>query len=196
MAKKDLTPRQEAFKKRYLDKDDLFVSYQNVQDIKNYFRLFPQSKQPKSIREQIKTMSAEEIKEIADMGRKNYTAPLKESFLVDSAWDTFGAGQRTSETTTDMRLSQAEAEGTKLFYKDKEVTKKELKQILKDYSDDKKEEALEQDESWYKKYAVLSVDYKNNRITFDETVEFGAITDKPTDTQYFKTQQEWRKGRK
>ena len=95
-----------------------------------------------------------------------------------------------------MRLSQAEAEGTKLFYKDKEVTKKELKQILKDYSDDKKEEALEQDESWYKTYAVLSVDYKNNKITFDETVEFGAITDKPTDTQYFKTQQEWRKGRK
>ena len=196
MEKKDLTPKQEAFKKRYLDKNDQFVSYKNVQDIKNYYRLFPESKRPTNLKEQISTMSAEEIKEIADMGRKKYTEPLKETFLVDSAWDTFGTGQRTSETSTDMRLSQAEAEGTKLFYKDKEVSKKELKQILKDYSDDKKEQALDQDESWYKTYAVLSVDYKNNIITFDETVEFGAITDKPTDTQYFKTQQEWRKGRK
>jgi len=196
MGKKDLTPKQEAFKKRYLDKNDQFVSYKNVQDIKNYYRLFPESKRPTNLKEQIKTMSAEEIKEIADIGRKKYTEPIKETFLIDSAWDTFGTGQRTSETSTDMRLSQAEAEGTKLFYKDKEVSKKELKQILKDYSDDKKEQALDQDESWYKTYAVLNVDYKNNRITFDENTEFGAITDKPTDTQYFKTQQQWRKGRK
>jgi len=196
MGKKELTSKQEAFKKRYLDKNDQFVSYKNVQDIKNYYRLFPESKRPTNLKEQISTMSAEEIKEIADMGRKKYTEPIKETFLIDSAWDTFGTGQRTSETSTDMRLSQAEAEGTKLFYKDKEVSKKELKQILKDYSDDKKEQALDQDESWYKTYAVLNVDYKNNRITFDENTEFGAITDKPTDTQYFKTQQEWRKGRK
>ncbi len=196
MAKKDLTPQQKAFKKRYLDKDNFLVSYKNVQDIKNYYRLFPESKRPTNLKEQISTMSAEEIKEIADMGNKKYTEPLKESFLVDSAFGAFGHGKFTSETTTDMRLSQAEAEGTKLFYKDKEVTKKELQQILQDYSDDKKEQALDQDESWYKTYAILSVDYKNNTITFDETVEFGAITDKPTDTQYFKTQQEWRKGRK
>lgn len=196
MAKKDLTPQQKAFKKRYLDKDNFLVSYKNVQDIKNYYRLFPESKKPTNLKEQISTMSAEEIKEIADMGSKKYTEPLKESFLVDSAFGAFGHGKFTSETTTDMRLSQAEAEGTKLFYKDKEVTKKELQQILQDYSDDKKEQALDQDESWYKTYAILSVDYKNNTITFDENTEFGAITDKPTDTQYFKTQQEWRKGRK
>jgi len=141
-------------------------------------------------------MSADEIKEIADMGRKKYTEPLKESFLVDSAFGAFGHGKFTSETTTDMRLSQAEAEGTKLFYKDKEVSKKELQQILQDYSDDKKEQALDQEESWYKTYALLSVDYKNNTITFDESTEFNPIQDKPTDTQYFKTQQEWRKNRK
>lgn len=196
MAKKDLTPKQKSFKKRYLDINDQFVSYKNVQDIKNYYRLFPESKQPTNLKEQISTMSAEEIKEIADMGRKKYTEPLKESFLVDSAFGAFGHGKFTSETTTDMRLSQAEAEGTKLFYKDKEVTKKELQQILQDYSDDKKEQALDQDESWYKTYALLSVDYKNNTITFDESTEFNPIQDKPTDTQYFKTQQEWRKNRK
>jgi len=38
MAKKDLTPKQKAFKKRYLDINDQFVSYKNVQDIKNYYR--------------------------------------------------------------------------------------------------------------------------------------------------------------
>ena len=32
MAKKDLTPKQKAFKKRYLDINDQFVSYKNVQD--------------------------------------------------------------------------------------------------------------------------------------------------------------------
>jgi hypothetical protein len=130
------------------------------------------------------------------MGKSKYTEPLKESFVVDTAYDAYGHGKFSSETTTDMRLSQAEAEGTKFFYKDKEVTKKELQQILQDYSDEKKDEALENGDSWYKTYAVLSVDYKNNKITFDENVEFGAITAKPTDTQYFKTQQEWRKNRK
>ena len=196
MAKKDLTPQQKAFKKRYVDKDNILVSYQNVQDIKNYYRLFPESKRPENLKEQISTMSAEEIKEIANMGKSKYTEPLKESFVVDTAYDAYGHGKFSSETTTDMRLSQAEAEGTKFFYKDKEVTKKELQQILQDYSDEKKDEALENGDSWYKTYAILSVDYKNNKITFDENVEFDAVTAKPTDTQYFKTQQEWRKNRK
>ena len=190
MAKKNLTPREEAYKKRYLNKFNQVVSYQNVQDIKNYYkRNFPEEKQPKSIRDEIRTKTPEEIEQIANLGRKLYTAPLPESFVIDAAMS-------TNETTTDMRLSQAEAEGTKLFYKDKEVSKKELKQILQDYSDSKKEEAIEQDMNWYKTYGILLVDYENNKLTFDDDLEFGAIQDSPTDMKLFDEQQQWLKSRK
>ena len=83
-------------------------------------------------------------------------------FLVDSALPI------TVETTIDMRLNQAEAEGTKMFYNDQQVSKKELIAILQEYSDKVKEESVEEGQNWYKTYATMNVDYKNNKITFFE----------------------------
>ena len=54
------------------------------------------------------------------------------------------------------------------IYKDQRVSKKELLAILQEFSDDIKELTILEGLNWYKTYATLQVDYKNNKITFDD----------------------------
>jgi hypothetical protein len=181
----DLNPKQKAFQKRYTNKLNDLISYKDVQNIKNYFkRNFKEEQRPKNLREELKTKTPEEIKQLSKFGQELYTEPLNEMFLVDTAMD-------SNETTTDMRLSQAEAENTKLFYKNKEVTKKELQRILQDYSDEIKADAIENGLNWYKTYALLLVDYETNTIMFDEDVEFDPIADAPKNMNLRKEQIKW-----
>lgn len=167
--KKILSIAQTNIAKRYRNSKGQLVSYKEVQDIKNYWNeLIPQDKKPDNfndpsfLRNAIKSYSPKEVKEFSSQGESLYTNAIPEMFLVDSALPI------TVETTIDMRLNQAEAEGTKMFYNDQQVSKKELIAILQEYSDKVKEESVEEGQNWYKTYATMNVDYKNNKITFFE----------------------------
>lgn len=167
--KKILSKAQKNIAKRYRNSWGRVVSYKEVQDIKNYWNeLIPQDKKPDNFndpsffRKAIKSYSPKEVKEFSSQGQSLYTNEIPEMFLVDSALPI------TVETTIDMRLNQAEAEGTKMFYNDQQVSKKELIAILQEYSDKIKEQAIEDGQNWYKTYATMNVDYKNNKITFFE----------------------------
>ena len=123
------------------------------------------------IRDQIKNYSQKEVDEFSNAGKQLYTKAIPEMFLVDSYKDKFmidSALPVTSETTIDMRLNQAEAEGMDLFVGDKKVTKKEMLATMNEYSDKVKEDSIDQGKNWYKTYATIEVDYKNNKLTFDQ----------------------------
>jgi len=172
--KKKLSPAQKNIAKRYRNAKGQLVSYKDSQNIKNYWNeLIPQDKKPDDfndpnfLRNTLKNLAPDELKQFSQQGESLYTSAIPEMFLVDSALPI------TVETTVDMRLNQAEAEGTALFYNDQKVSKKQLLAILQDYSDEVKEQAIKDGLNWYKTYATLDVDYKNNKITFyndgDET---------------------------
>jgi len=165
----DLSPAEKNIRKRYRNAKGQLISYQDAQNIKNYWReLIPQDKKPDNyndpnfLRVTLKNLQPDELKQFSSQGSKGFTDEIPEMFLVDSALPI------TVETTVDMRLNQAEAEGTKLFYKDQRVSKKELLAILQEFSDDIKELTILEGLNWYKTYATLQVDYKNNKITFDD----------------------------
>ena len=166
----DLSPAEKNIRKRYRNAKGQLISYQDAQNIKNYWReLIPQDKKPDNyndpnfLRITLKNLQPDELRQFSSQGSKGFTdEPIPEMFLVDSALPI------TVETTVDMRLNQAEAEGTKLFYKDQRVSKKELLAILQEFSDDIKELTILEGLNWYKTYATLQVDYKNNKITFDD----------------------------
>ena len=203
--KKILSKAEINIAKRYRNSKGQLVSYKEVQDIKNYWNeLIPQDKKPDNFddpsffRKAIKSYSPKEVKEFSSQGESLYTDPIPEMFLVDSALPI------TVETTVDMRLNQAEAEGTKMFYNDKQVSKQELIAILQEYSDKVKEESIELGLNWYKTYATIKVDYKNNKIIFiesgDETTGL-PVEDKKSkrykDSQALnKEQKKWLKNRK
>jgi allophanate hydrolase subunit 1 len=113
----------------------------------------------------------------------------------------------TVETTVDMRLNQAEAEGMDFFVGDEEVSKKEMLATMNEYSDQVKEDSIEQGKNWYKTYATLNVDYKNNKITFEQTPDEmdeidGDVNTNKKSKRYNdsktlnKEQKKWLKGRK
>ena len=165
----DLSPAEKNIRKRYRNAKGQLISYQDAQNIKNYWReLIPQDKKPDNyndpnfLRITLKNLQPDELRQFSSQGNKGFTKEIPEMFLVDSALPI------TVETTVDMRLNQAEAEGTKLFYKDQRVSKKELLAILQEFSDDIKELTILEGLNWYKTYATLQVDYKNNKITFDD----------------------------
>ncbi len=165
----ELSIAQKNIRKRYRNAKGQLVSYQDVQNIKNYWKeLIPQDKKPDNyndpnfLRVTLKNLQPDELRQFSSQGSKGFTDEIPEMFLVDSALPI------TVETTVDMRLNQAEAEGTKLFYKDQRVSKKELLAILQEFSDDIKELTILEGLNWYKTYATLQVDYKNNKITFDD----------------------------
>ncbi len=165
----ELSKAQKNIRKRYRNAKGQLVSYQDAQNIKNYWKeLIPQDKKPDNyndpnfLRVTLKNLQPDELKQFSSQGAKSFTEEIPEMFLVDSALPI------TVETTVDMRLNQAEAEGTKLFYKDKRVSKKELLAILQEFSDNIKELTILEGLNWYKTYATLQVDYKNNKITFDD----------------------------
>tara|TARA_R110001632_G_C11194733_1_gene402506 strand:- start:98 stop:739 length:642 start_codon:yes stop_codon:yes gene_type:complete len=165
----DLSPAEKNIRKRYRNAKGQLISYQDAQNIKNYWReLIPQDKKPDNyndpnfLRITLKNLQPDELRQFSSQGSKGFTDEIPEMFLVDSALPI------TVETTVDMRLNQAEAEGTKLFYKDQRVSKKELLAILQEFSDDIKELTILEGLNWYKTYATLQVDYKNNKITFDD----------------------------
>ena len=166
----DLSPAEKNIRKRYRNAKGQLISYQDAQNIKNYWReLIPQDKKPDNyndpnfLRITLKNLQPDELRQFSSQGSKGFTdEPIPEMFLVDSALPI------TVETTVDMRLNQAEAEGTKLFYKEQRVSKKELLAILQEFSDDIKELTILEGLNWYKTYATLQVDYKNNKITFDD----------------------------
>ncbi len=167
--KKKLSPAQKNIAKRYRNSKGQLVSYKDAQNIKNYWKeLIPQDKKPDNyndpnfLRDTLKNLDPNELIQFSQQGESLYTAEIPEMFLVDSALPI------TVETTVDMRLNQAEAEGTKLFYKDKRVSKKEMLAILQEFSDDIKEQTILEGLNWYKTYATLQVDYKNNTIIFDD----------------------------
>jgi hypothetical protein len=166
----DLSPAEKNIRKRYRNAKGQLISYQDAQNIKNYWReLIPQDKKPDNyndpnfLRVTLKNLQPDELKQFSSQGSKGFTDEIPELFLVDSALPI------TVVTTVDMRLNQAEAEGTKLFYNDQKVSKKELLAILQEYSDQVKEDTVKDGQNWYKTYATLQVDYKNNTITFDDT---------------------------
>lgn len=216
------TKRQKSVAKRYRNAKGQFVSYEKVQDIKNYWkRAIPKDKKPEGyfdksgnentnfIRDQIKNYSQKEVNEFSNAGKQLYTKAIPEMFLVDSYKDKFmidSALPVTSETTIDMRLNQAEAEGMDLFVGDKKVTKKEMLATMNEYSDKVKEDSVKQGKNWYKTYATIEVDYKNNKITFDQKpddmdeVDGDVNTNKKSkrykDSQTLnKEQKKWLKGR-
>ena len=165
----ELSIAQKNIRKRYRNAKGQLISYQDAQNIKNYWReLIPQDKKPDNyndpnfLRITLKNLQPDELRQFSSQGSKGFTDEIPEMFLVDSALPI------TVETTVDMRLNQAEAEGTKLFYKDQRVSKKELLAILQEFSDDIKELTILEGLNWYKTYATLQVDYKNNKITFDD----------------------------
>lgn len=215
--------RVENAKKRYRNAKGHFVSYKEVQDIKNYWkRGIPKEKKPDGyfdksgsentnfIRDQIKKYTPKEVKDFSNAGKQLYTKSIPEMFLVDSYRDKFmidSALPITVETTVDMRLNQAEAEGMKFFIGDKEVSKKEMLATMNEFSDDVKEDSIKQGKNWYKTYATLDVDYKNNKITFDQTpdemdeIDGEVNTNKKSkrykDSQTLnKEQNKWLKGKK
>jgi hypothetical protein len=202
--KKELSKAEKNIRKRYRNSKGQLVSYKDAQNIKNYWNeLIPQDKKPDNfndpnfLRDTLKKLDPDELKQFSQQGESLYTKEIPEMFLVDSALPI------TVETTVDMRLNQAEAQGTALFYNDQKVTKKELLAILNDYSDQVKEEAIKDGLNWYKTYATLDVDYKNNRITFyedgDETTG-NPVEDKKNkrykeSQKLNKEQQKWLKSR-
>tara|TARA_R110000751_G_scaffold300791_1_gene412716 strand:+ start:1085 stop:1726 length:642 start_codon:yes stop_codon:yes gene_type:complete len=200
----DLSPAEKNIRKRYRNAKGQLISYQDAQNIKNYWReLIPQDKKPDNyndpnfLRITLKNLQPDELRQFSSQGNKGFTKEIPEMFLVDSALPI------TVETTVDMRLNQAEAEGTKLFYKDQRVSKKELLAILQEFSDDIKELTILEGLNWYKTYATLQVDYKNNKITFDDDGDQTAgnpVLD-PRNRRYIesqklnKEQKEWLKNR-
>ena len=200
----DLSPAEKNIRKRYRNAKGQLISYQDAQNIKNYWReLIPQDKKPDNyndpnfLRITLKNLQPDELRQFSSQGNKGFTKEIPEMFLVDSALPI------TVETTVDMRLNQAEAEGTKLFYKDQRVSKKELLAILQEFSDDIKELTILEGLNWYKTYATLQVDYKNNKITFDDDGDQTAgnpVLD-PKNRRYIesqklnKEQKEWLKNR-
>ena len=201
----DLSPAEKNIRKRYRNAKGQLISYQDAQNIKNYWReLIPQDKKPDNyndpnfLRITLKNLQPDELRQFSSQGSKGFTdEPIPEMFLVDSALPI------TVETTVDMRLNQAEAEGTKLFYKEQRVSKKELLAILQEFSDDIKELTILEGLNWYKTYATLQVDYKNNKITFDDDGDQTAgnpVLD-PRNRRYIesqklnKEQKEWLKNR-
>lgn len=167
--KKELSKAEKNIRKRYRNSKGQLVSYKDAQNIKNYWKeLIPQDKKPDNyndpnfLRDTLKNLDPNELIQFSQQGESLYTDEIPEMFLVDSALPI------TVETTVDMRLNQAEAEGTKLFYKDKRVSKKEMLAILQEFSDDIKELTILEGLNWYKTYATLQVDYKNNTIIFDD----------------------------
>jgi len=201
-------------KKLYRNAKGQFVSYKDANNIKNYWkRLIPIDKKPEGyfdqsgnenknfIRDQIKKYSSKEVKDFSSAASNLYTDAIPEQFLVDSALPV------TVETTIDMRLNQAEAEGMKLFVGDKQVTKKEMMAIMMEYSDKVKEDSVKQGKNWYKTYATIDVDYKNNTLTFDQTPDEmdeidGEVNTNKKSKRYkdsqrlHKEQKRWLKGRK
>ena len=200
----ELSIAQKNIRKRYRNAKGQLISYQDVQNIKNYWReLIPMDKKPDNYNDPnfyritLKNLQPDEVKQFSSQGAEGFTDEIPELFLVDSALPI------SVETTVDMRLNQAEAEGTKLFYNDKKVSKKELLAILQEYSDQVKEEAIKDGQNWYKTYATLQVDYKNNMITFDDTGDDTTgdpVADKKSkrykeSQQLNKEQEEWLKKR-
>ena len=158
----ELSIAQKNIRKRYRNAKGQLISYQDAQNIKNYWReLIPQDKKPDNyndpnfLRVTLKNLQPDELRQFSSQGSKGFTDEIPEMFLVDSALPI------TVETTVDMRLNQAEAEGTKLFYKDQRVSKKELLAILQEFSDDIKELTILEGLNWYKTYATLQVWLKN-----------------------------------
>ncbi len=218
-----LTIRQKNARKRYRNAKGHFVSYEEVQDIKNYWkRGIPADKKPEGyfdktgnentnfFRDQIKNYTPKEVKDFSNAGKKLYTESIPEMFLVDSYRDKFmidSALPITVETTVDMRLNQAEAEGMDFFVGDEKVSKKEMLATMNEYSDQVKEDSIEQGKNWYKTYATLNVDYKNNKITFEQTPDEmdeidGEVNTNKKSKRYNdsktlnKEQKKWLKGRK
>ena len=218
-----LTIRQKNARKSYRNAKGHFVSYEEVQDIKNYWkRGIPKDKKPEGyfdktgnentnfFRDQIKNYTPKEVKDFSNAGKKLYTKSIPEMFLVDSYRDKFmidSALPITVETTVDMRLNQAEAEGMDFFVGDEEVSKKEMLATMNEYSDQVKEDSIEQGKNWYKTYATLNVDYKNNKITFEQTPDEmdeidGDVNTNKKSKRYNdsktlnKEQKKWLKGRK
>jgi len=200
----ELSKAQKNIRKRYRNAKGQLVSYQDAQNIKNYWKeLIPQDKKPDNyndpnfLRVTLKNLQPDELKQFSSQGAKSFTEEIPEMFLVDSALPI------TVETTVDMRLNQAEAEGTKLFYKDKRVSKKELLAILQEFSDNIKELTILEGLNWYKTYATLQVDYKNNKLTFDDDGDQTAgnpVLDKKNkrykeSQKLHKEQKEWLKNR-
>lgn len=220
---KNLSIKQINARKRYRNAKGHFVSYEEVQDIKNYWkRAIPKDKKPEGyfdktgnentnfFREAIKNYTPKEVKDFSNAGKKLYTKSIPEMFLVDTYRDKFmidSALPITVETTADMRLNQAEAEGMDFFVGDDKVSKKDMLAIMLEYSDKVKEDSIEQGKNWYKTYATLDVDYKNNKITFNQTHEDMDEIDgdvnkikkskRYNDSQKLsKEQKKWLKGRK
>lgn len=190
-------------KKYFRNSKGQFVSNKDVISLRKFYDLnfpetiidkegkeIPNPSRPKSIRTQLKNLEPKELKEFIKQGEKGFIA-VPERFLVDSFNDD------KSEISIEMRIFQAKQENTKVYYEDEPVSYRQFLAIIKEDSNEIKNQKIKDGQNWYKSYAYVTFDREKNRLTYDPSLnDNDDISANPTNDKTRKELLEWQKNYK
>jgi len=145
-----------------------FISTRDIENIRQYYtKNVPLDKQPTSLREEVKSWSKEQIKNLSNLGAGMFVQGAQ-MFLADGALPTY------TDQTTDQRLALAKKEKSSLFIGDQQVTLAQLRDAIRQHSLDEQQKADKEGKNWYKTLVYLEYNREENTLTWN-------VKDSPSD---------------
>lgn len=161
MAKKDLTPREKAFKEKYKDDKNRIVSTRDVENIRRFYEENFTEEERKNINlhYEISKMDRQTIKQTSNQGAN--------LFITDPIMYVGYSDNTTTQISYKQKLSAAKKMNTKLIFDGVEVSYPKFIDLIEDEIEKSRIEHLIENETYYKTYIFLQDDIDNNLLIYD-----------------------------